>query len=293
MPNIIRRPRVRPRPKPQRSPARDPGTHLTYEERCHIYSLSQYSQWSQRAIASTLQLPRSTVQSAIHAMTKTPRKRRAREPIPTAHVRSPALAAATSSSAIYESSAPHIATPTRPDILQPPSYHPPGAASTGPSSATPIPEDHHRQSPQPAPAMAASRWAPINPGIKRSMPTNGLHDRSGNLSTESIDLQHGFNAHKGASVGSSLPPNRPKPAPIEPRFVYESSRIAPACTNTPQAVYCRMDTEELQSRASHHSSLVSCSIPLNARYHTFPSRNPPHQTTLAHQVTAAPTVPLQ
>ncbi|KAF2174508.1 hypothetical protein K469DRAFT_708188 [Zopfia rhizophila CBS 207.26] len=199
MPNIIRRRRSRP-PERQSSRASDSGTHLTYEERWHIYSLSQYSRCSQRAIASTLQLPRSTVQSAIYAMTRTSRKRQDRKPTLTTPVRRPA---------------PHIATQIRSDVRQP---YPPSAAPTVPSSTTPIPEDHHRQPPQPA--VAASSW---NSGIERNVPTNGLHDPWVSLSAERCDLHHQFSTHNGASVGPSLPPNPPKPMPIEPRVVYQSS----------------------------------------------------------------------
>ena len=129
MPNIIRRPRSR-RPERQYDRACDSGIHLAYDERCHIYSLSQYSGWGQRAIASTLRLPRSTVQSAIYAMTGTSRKRQNRKQILTTRVQNHAPAATTSSSAIYTSPAPYMATQMLPDIRQSSLYYLPSAALT-------------------------------------------------------------------------------------------------------------------------------------------------------------------
>ncbi|PVH90297.1 hypothetical protein DM02DRAFT_682316 [Periconia macrospinosa] len=49
----------------------------TYEERRHIFRLSQDQGCSQSVIATNLQLPRTTVQSAIHAMSRTRRSNRA------------------------------------------------------------------------------------------------------------------------------------------------------------------------------------------------------------------------
>jgi hypothetical protein len=215
MPNITRRPRSR-LPEHQSSRVCDSGTHLTYEERCHIYSLSQYSRWSQRAIATTLRLPRSTVQSVIYAMTRTSKKRQDGRPRLITPVRKPALATTTSISAIYTS-----ATQMQPDIQQPSLYYPAGAAPTVPSLSRPIPDDHHRQPPQPA--VAASGGDTVNPGIERNGPTNSLQDRWVDVSTGCFDVYHQFSARKDASVGPSLSLDRRKLIPIEPRVVYESS----------------------------------------------------------------------
>ena len=84
----------------------------------------------QRAIASTLRLPRSTVQSAIYAMTGTSRKRQNRKQILITRVQNHAPAATTSSSAIYTSPAPYMATQMLPDIRQSSLYYLPSVALT-------------------------------------------------------------------------------------------------------------------------------------------------------------------
>ncbi|KAF2469060.1 uncharacterized protein BDR25DRAFT_343878, partial [Lindgomyces ingoldianus] len=210
MPNIIRRPRSRP-PERQSNRTSDPGTHLTYEERCQIYTLSQSLGWSQRAIALSLKLPRSTVQSAIYAMTKTSRRRQDHKPILTTPVYGSALPVMTSSGAIYESTASYITAPIQPDIRQPSSHHSPSAAATAPSYPTPIPEDHHRHPPQPA--VAASSLDN----------TNDMHDGPAGFSSEHCDLHHQTREHKDSSFQPSLPQNPPKLMPIEPRVENESS----------------------------------------------------------------------
>lgn len=200
MPNIIRRPRSRPSPR-QSSRASDHGTHLTYEERSQIYTLSQSPRLSQRAIASALKLPRSTVQSAIYAMTKTSRRRQDRKPTLITPVGKFAPADTISSSAIYGSSA-------LPQLF---SHRAPSAAPTVPSFTTPIPENHHRYPLQLA--VEASGWDT----------TNGLRGRWVNFSSEGYDLHHQFRVHKDSNIGLSLPRNWPKPTPIEPRVAYESA----------------------------------------------------------------------
>jgi hypothetical protein len=220
MPNIIRRPRSR-RPERQYNRACDFSTHITYDERCHIYSLSQYSRWSQRAIASTLQLPRSTVQSAVYAMTGTSRKRQNRKPILTTRAQNHAPAATTSSSAIYTLPAPYMATQMLPDIRQPSLYYLPSAAPTVRSLTMPKPDGYHRQPPQPA--VATSGWDTIDSSIEGNVPTNSSHNLSISFSTECYDLYHQFSMHKDTSVGPSLTPNLLKLAPIEPRVIYKSS----------------------------------------------------------------------
>lgn len=67
MPKTVRGPRRR-HLEPPISPPCHAGTHLTYEQRRRIYSLSHQSRTSQRSIASTLNLPRTTAQSAIYSM---------------------------------------------------------------------------------------------------------------------------------------------------------------------------------------------------------------------------------
>lgn len=114
MPNITRGSRPK-RHEWGSKRACDSGTHLTPEERRLIYSLSQYSSWSHRAITSNLQLPRSTVQSAIYVMIGTSRKQRYRKQLLIAPVRNAALTAGISSS--DTPSAPHIATK---DTIRPP-----------------------------------------------------------------------------------------------------------------------------------------------------------------------------
>ena len=219
MPNIIRRPRSR-RPERQYDRACDSGIHLAYDERCHIYSLSQYSGWGQRAIASTLRLPRSTVQSAIYAMTGTSRKRQNRKQILTTRVQNHAPAATTSSSAIYTSPAPYMATQMLPDIRQSSLYYLPSVALTVRPLTMPKPDGYHRQPPQPA--VATSGWDTIDSSIEGNVPTNSSRNLSISFSTECYDLHHQFSMHKDARVGPSLTPNLLKLAPIEPRVIYEN-----------------------------------------------------------------------
>src|ERR1700733_5999275 len=74
MPNIVRRPRPPRSQKHGNVLKRDPGTKLTYKERCRIFTLSDSLGWKQRAIATSMELPRTTVQSAVHSMMEAPTK---------------------------------------------------------------------------------------------------------------------------------------------------------------------------------------------------------------------------
>ena len=51
-----------------------PNTHLTYRERCHIFSLHRFGSQNYTQITSSLRLPYTTVRSAIISCSETPRK---------------------------------------------------------------------------------------------------------------------------------------------------------------------------------------------------------------------------
>ncbi|KAF1968537.1 hypothetical protein BU23DRAFT_558424 [Bimuria novae-zelandiae CBS 107.79] len=203
MPNIIRRPRSR-QPERRHDRACAPGTHLTYEERRRIYRLSQDQGCSQRGIATTLQLPRTTVQSAIHAMSGTRRKQQSRTRTLITPVPDSVLAAASGQSAVHKLSVFNKGIQIQMAFQQP---RLPNLTSATPSVspiATSMLDDHHSQPSQPA--VAGSHWG--NPQLN-------------DLLTECSNLQR-FNGHEGA-FGASLPPRPPKLAPMEPRVIYESS----------------------------------------------------------------------
>ena|SRR5438552_2121009 len=87
MPNIVRRPRPLRSQRHGNVLKRDPGTKLTYKERCRIFTLSDFLGWKQRAIATSMELPRTTVQSAIHSMVEGPTKQLGRKPNLTGQIR--------------------------------------------------------------------------------------------------------------------------------------------------------------------------------------------------------------
>ncbi len=217
MPNIIRRSRP-PRSEPPSNRPCDSGTHLTYEERRHILSLSQRSGCSQTAIASSLKLSRTTVQSVIHAMTGRPSKRQRRKRTHTP-VRNSTLVATASSSAVYTPLEPCTTANTLSDIELPSSPHPMSATPTVQSITTSVPDAYHRLPPQTVVPMDSR--GNINSSIRRSLLENGSHYRLANLSIEHLDLDR-FDPHKGANVGIHLLPNVSKLTPIEPRIMYES-----------------------------------------------------------------------
>jgi hypothetical protein len=95
MPNLVRRPRPLRSPKHGNVLNRDPGTKLTYKERCRIFTLSDFLGWKQEAIATSMGLPRTTVQSAIYSMMETPTKQLGRKPKPTGQIRKRLVAGAT------------------------------------------------------------------------------------------------------------------------------------------------------------------------------------------------------
>ena len=87
MPNLVRRPRLLRSPKYGNVLNRDPGSKLTYKERCRIFTLSDFLGWKQEAIATSMGLPRTTVQSAIYSMMETPTKQLGRKPNLTCQIR--------------------------------------------------------------------------------------------------------------------------------------------------------------------------------------------------------------
>jgi hypothetical protein len=95
MPNLVRRPRPLRSPKHGNVLNRDPGTKLTYKERCRIFTLSDFLGWKQEAIATSMGLPRTTVQSAIHSMMETPTKQLGRKPKLIGQIRKRLVARAT------------------------------------------------------------------------------------------------------------------------------------------------------------------------------------------------------
>ncbi|KAH8710082.1 hypothetical protein GQ44DRAFT_731228 [Phaeosphaeriaceae sp. PMI808] len=204
MPNIIRRPRSR-SVEPRSIRACDSGTRLTCEERRRIYSLSQDPGWGQRRIAKTLQLPRSTVQSALYTMTGKFKKQRNRKRTAIPPVRNSALAAVASSSAICTSPAPNIALQMYTAVQQPYLCSPTSATPTLPSIMTSIPDSHHRQPQQPA--LATYSWE---------------NHRLDSPEIARFDLQR-FDVHEGVYVGTSLPPRPLKLPPMEPRVIYGRS----------------------------------------------------------------------
>ncbi|KAH8731582.1 hypothetical protein GQ44DRAFT_722540 [Phaeosphaeriaceae sp. PMI808] len=217
MPNIIRRSRP-PRSEPRSNRPCDSGTHLTSEERRHILSLSQRPGCSQRAIASSLKLPRTTVQSVIYAITGRPTKRQRCKRTHTA-VQNSALSATASSSAVYTPLKSCITADTLSDIQLPSVYHLTNATSTV-HSITMSTSDGYPSLP-PQPAIPADSWDNINSSIRCNLLENGSHYQFANFSIEHFDLDR-FDPHKGANVGIYLLPNVPKPMPIEPRIIYES-----------------------------------------------------------------------
>ena len=79
MPNIVRRPRLLRSQKHGNVLKCDPGTKLTYKERCRIFILSNFLGWGQEVITTSIGLPRITVQSAIYSTMETPIKQLGRK----------------------------------------------------------------------------------------------------------------------------------------------------------------------------------------------------------------------
>ena len=154
-------------------------------------------------------------------MTGTSRKRQNRKQILTTRVQNHAPAATTSSSAIYTSPAPYMATQMLPDIRQSSLYYLPSVALTVRPLIMPKPDGYHRQPPQPAVATSGSDT--IDSSIEGNVPTNSSRNLSISFLTECYDLHHQFSMHKDASVRPSLTLNLLKLAPIEPRVIYENS----------------------------------------------------------------------
>jgi hypothetical protein len=70
--NIVRRPRPLRSQKHGNVLKRDPGTKLTYKERCRIFTLSDFLGWGQEAIATSMGLPCTAVQSATKQLGRKP-----------------------------------------------------------------------------------------------------------------------------------------------------------------------------------------------------------------------------
>lgn len=202
MPNIIRRPRSR-QPERRHNRACDPGTHLTFEERRRIYCLLQRPGFSQRAVASTLQLPRTTVQSAIYAMSKTGRMQQNHKQTPTTLVPDSAPVALSSSSTVCMQSVSNTWIQMQTIVQQPSLRHFTSAAPMIPPIATSTLDDHYRLPSQPA--EATYTWD---------------NHQLENVSIECSNLQR-FGAHEGA-MQTSLPRWPLKLTPMEPRANYKS-----------------------------------------------------------------------
>ncbi|ORY19071.1 hypothetical protein BCR34DRAFT_553235 [Clohesyomyces aquaticus] len=200
MPNIIRRPRSR-QPERRRNRACPSGTHLTYEERRRIYRLSQ--ECSQRGIATTLHLPRTTVQSAIYAMSGRSRKQQNRTQTPIIPVSDSALAAASSRGAVHTLSISNKGIPMQMAYQQPGLTHLTTATPLVPLISMSMPDDPNGQRSQPA--VAACHLS---------------NNQRSSLSKERSNTR--FNTYE-STFGPSLPPCPPKLLPMEPRVIYGSS----------------------------------------------------------------------
>lgn len=98
MPNIVRKPRQRRvlrASERNRDPTRQPGTRLTHQQRCRIFTLSELSRWTAEAIAVAMQLPRTTVQSVLASGVEAPQKQVGRKPAITDEIRKRLIARAT------------------------------------------------------------------------------------------------------------------------------------------------------------------------------------------------------
>lgn len=83
MPNIVRKPRQRRvlrASERNRDPTRQPGTRLTHQQRCRIFTLSELSRWTAEAIAVAMQLPVRPSNRCLHRESKPPRSRWAESP---------------------------------------------------------------------------------------------------------------------------------------------------------------------------------------------------------------------
>ena len=98
MPNIVHRPRqcrvLRPSEQ-NRDLTRQPGTRLTYKERCRTFTLSDLLHWSSEAIAAIMGLHRTTIQSVLRSRAETPKKQMGRKPAITRRIRERLVARAT------------------------------------------------------------------------------------------------------------------------------------------------------------------------------------------------------
>lgn len=78
-----------------RNPNRVPGTRLTYKERCRIFTLAELTKWSAEVIATSMGLPRSTVQSVLKSGIEEVKKQVGRKPAITDEIRKRLIARAT------------------------------------------------------------------------------------------------------------------------------------------------------------------------------------------------------
>jgi len=199
MPNIIRRPRSR-QPERRHNRACTPGTRLTYEERRRIYHLSQHQGLSQRAIATTLHLPRTTVQSAIHAIAEGCRLQQnctQRLIMPVSEIASAAESSHNIDHTIKEGEQVHTA------FRQPHLLHPMSTTPLVPSTARSTADDRYGQ--------------PLQPTMAAYHRDNHYLN---SLLTKSSALQQ-FNAHRDTSE-TSMPPIPPTLPQMEPRAMYKS-----------------------------------------------------------------------
>jgi hypothetical protein len=74
---------------------RRPGARLTYKQRCRIFTLSKVLCWSVEAIATSMGLPRTTVQSVLKSGAEAPKKPVGRKSAITNQVRQRLIARAT------------------------------------------------------------------------------------------------------------------------------------------------------------------------------------------------------
>ncbi|KAF2182937.1 hypothetical protein K469DRAFT_711284 [Zopfia rhizophila CBS 207.26] len=218
MPNIVRRPRSR-RPEPRVKRPCDSGTHLTDEQRRRIHFLSQHLGCSQRAIASTLRLPRTTVQSAIYDMTGRSKKQQHRRQTSTSTPNSTSAIEA-SNKIIYITSAPCMRATARPDVRQAFSPYSTCATPIVPSNVPSIPGCYHRL-PSRCGTVSCSGDNAYS-SAEAGVPANNSHCCLANLMTEHIDFEQ-FDAYGSTRSRTSLQQIPPRLMPMEPRIVYKST----------------------------------------------------------------------
>jgi len=98
MPNIVRGLRqhrgLRP-PEQNGDRMRQPGTRLTYQQRCRIFTLSELPHWPSEIIATAMGLVRTTVQSVPESKVEAPQEQVGRKRAITDKIRRRLVARAT------------------------------------------------------------------------------------------------------------------------------------------------------------------------------------------------------